>query len=41
MSEITTGQPIPECDEFGDYAAKQCKNGTLYVFYLNQQLYNF
>jgi hypothetical protein len=28
-SEVTTGRPIPECDEFGDYGAKQCKNGTL------------
>ena len=28
-SEVTTGEPIPECDELGYYSAVQCKNGTL------------
>ena len=28
-SELTIGPPIPECDAFGHYIAKQCKEGTL------------
>jgi len=30
MTETTIGEPIPECDDFGEHMAKQCKNGTLY-----------
>ena len=29
LSEITFGEPIPECDEYGNYAPTLCKNGTL------------
>lgn len=37
--QLAISQPLPECNEFGEYEARQCKNGTLYVHWKSFKTY--